>query len=860
MEIRGIRVRNIRSFESANLTLGPGTSLLWGDVGAGKTSLLHAIEMALFGFSEVDPAHLIRHRASTAEVSLTIADDAHVYVFTRRFHRRMRRGRDLFETDEKGTGLSTDGAMTRYPATELRQRAIDLLGFPDNPNPRAHSDLWRWAVYVPQERMRQILESDDSDARLETVRKALGLERYRAAAENAKLVAHDLRRDSAQQLEQAEALRQSETDLLEGEEALRSAERARADSDRGEADGRRKVAEISARLDAAQARARRLEGDRRELHELEARTKELDLTMRTRAERLSVALAKEHSMVNEVGRLKEASKEVEALRVRTEFARRAVAELTETVGRGQANLRELDVAEARRRDAQARRVQDRESLDRALAERARASAALARSEAESPRDPPVEPTTRSIAEVDSAWTGAVSVSEARAGDLHRLERSLAETDDLIARGICPQCGQAVTASAFHVHRAEVAAALDDAREEYREAIRSREALSEERATRESYERGRLAWEAVDQRRRQARSEEVRILEEIHRREASLAATERELLETESTVGRLTPRMEELRGAQERLRTAASDQERLSSELTGADRSLRELGLRTETLESLRQEIVQLRVDTEVDHARAKEWSLRQQELSRSQEGAVAVELELTSCARELESARLTVESWVGRQHRAESESESARRRIAVARARVRERERLRDSAQEVQAVAGFLTGPFRDAMLELEHRLLARAKVEFDRSFGRYFAALIEDPSFVARSDPQFNPSVEIDGELTPAEALSGGERTALALAFRLALGDVVRSLDRLHLSTLILDEPTDGFSPEQVQRMGELLRELGVPQVILVSHEAALNGIADRVVRVRKIAGASELVDEGGPAAPADPLANLQE
>jgi len=185
MQLRSIRVRNFRSFENATLALGPGTTLLWGDVGAGKTSILYAIEMALFGFAEVEPTYLIRHRATTAEVALTLSDGAHEYVFSRRFHRRMRRGRDVFELDEKGTGLSTDGHLTLYPSTELRQRAIDLLGFPDNPNPRAHSDLWRWAVYVPQERMRQILESDDAEARLETVRKALGLEKYRTAAENA---------------------------------------------------------------------------------------------------------------------------------------------------------------------------------------------------------------------------------------------------------------------------------------------------------------------------------------------------------------------------------------------------------------------------------------------------------------------------------------------------------------------------------------------------------------------------------------------------------------------------------------------------------------------------------------------------
>ncbi len=123
-----------------------------------------------------------------------------------------------------------------------------------------------------------------------------------------------------------------------------------------------------------------------------------------------------------------------------------------------------------------------------------------------------------------------------------------------------------------------------------------------------------------------------------------------------------------------------------------------------------------------------------------------------------------------------------------------------------------------------------------------------------ARVDETFAPWVDIGGQATPAEALSGGERTALALAYRLALGRTVRDAGRLTLETLILDEPTEGFSQEQTLRMGDLLEGLGLPQVILVSHERQLEGIADRVVRVRKKGGVSviEEVDQLSEASPA--------
>jgi len=148
----------------------------------------------------------------------------------------------------------------------------------------------------------------------------------------------------------------------------------------------------------------------------------------------------------------------------------------------------------------------------------------------------------------------------------------------------------------------------------------------------------------------------------------------------------------------------------------------------------------------------------------------------------------------------------------------------------------------------MEKEILAHAQAAFDRAFARYFASLVDDPALVARTQAGFIPEVLIEGEPTPAEALSGGERTALALAFRLALATVVRSLGEVRLETLLLDEPTDGFSSEQVIRMGELLGELALPQVIIVSHEAQLAGIADRTVRVRKQDGKATLDSDRAP------------
>jgi len=49
MKIKKIKLKNIRSYESQEIEFPEGSLLLSGDIGSGKTSILLAIEYALFG-------------------------------------------------------------------------------------------------------------------------------------------------------------------------------------------------------------------------------------------------------------------------------------------------------------------------------------------------------------------------------------------------------------------------------------------------------------------------------------------------------------------------------------------------------------------------------------------------------------------------------------------------------------------------------------------------------------------------------------------------------------------------------------------------------------------------------------------
>lgn len=808
-----------------------------GDVGSGKTSLLYGIEMALFGFAEVDAAFLVRHLAKEAEVRLLLEDATHRYELTRRFTRRSRRGKDVFELEENA--FAVDGAKRTYSTTELRQRAIDLLGFPDNPNPRAHSDLWRWAVYIPQERMREVLDQKPED-RLETVRKALGLEQYRTAADNALEVASDLRRTAVAREDEVQALghwAEERPRWIEVKEARRR-----------EIIASLPVSEqLRSRLADLEREAALIEAERRAIAEEEREGKALSEELAHLARRITELVRTTAGRTAEIERLR-----AEAANVPSPTERLATLRETEA-----ATLQERDALRHRHRvleDARrtlagaeaeldaARRAEASATDDqgRAQAERGEAEALLETLAREGPLREPPAPTSRSIGEIDRTLADAQSAIDRTHAEVVRLEVELKETDELLRAGVCPRCHQAVAEGAFSSHREESARALAERRGELARVEAERDRLKEERSARERYERDRDRFVQVEARRDMVRknlatldgrlSGMAQMLDDRRRAlgavtaRAAAAATdaagfpdvERDLTRIERKLDELAREVEAMLTSVERARSASDRVALLMGEAEREQRAMEEAAQRRAALTHRLSEIAKRT-------PRGPELAQQSDEIAR-------------------ERTRITSELEVSGRRIAhlESQEEEAVRRIAEADQGIAERGRVSAIVAHHRALAQWLSGPFRESVLTLEHRLLARAQDDFDRSFSRYFATLIEDPALVARCDVAFTPLVEIDGEWTPPEALSGGERTALALAYRLALGQVVRSAGRLKLDTIILDEPTDGFSPEQVSRMGELLDEIGLPQVVLVSHEGSLASVADRIVRVHKDDGVS--------------------
>ncbi len=137
----------------------------------------------------------------------------------------------------------------------------------------------------------------------------------------------------------------------------------------------------------------------------------------------------------------------------------------------------------------------------------------------------------------------------------------------------------------------------------------------------------------------------------------------------------------------------------------------------------------------------------------------------------------------------------------------------------------------------LERQVMLKVHRDFDLLFQKWFGMLVESELMKVRLDESFSPIIEQNGYETDYTFLSGGEKTAAALAYRLALNQVINNIVGVVKTrdVLILDEPTDGFSNEQLDRMRDVLDELDAKQIILVSHEDKIESFVDSVIRVEK-------------------------
>ncbi len=174
---------------------------------------------------------------------------------------------------------------------------------------------------------------------------------------------------------------------------------------------------------------------------------------------------------------------------------------------------------------------------------------------------------------------------------------------------------------------------------------------------------------------------------------------------------------------------------------------------------------------------------------------------------------------------------------------VAKKEDIKKKTERIREIEYWISEKFTSLLLFVEKQVMLTLKEEFSKLFSKWFSVLVSD-SLNARLDDSFSPIIEHQDYELDYSFLSGGERTAIALAYRLSLNQVINSmLSNIKTNDLvILDEPTDGFSSQQLDKMQDVLGQLDVEQLIIVSHEQKIESFVDNIIRISKESGVTRV------------------
>jgi exonuclease SbcC len=863
-----IRLSNFKCYADADVTLDAGVTVIHGLNGSGKSSLLEACFFALYGASALD---------RTLEEVVTIgADDAEVELwFTHgdaSFHLE-RRIRATGDEPKTATCTLETPSGTLDGVRDVEGYVTDLL--------RMDDEAFVNCAYVRQGEVNKLINASPSDRQdmIDDLLQLGKLEEYRSRAGDARLAVGEVRNSAAAQLEQLDESIAEKEDAepfetlndLQTERSEVAEEIERFEENRGEA---------SETLSDAEATLEAVEGKREELSDLAERVEELEgkiTTTESQRDELQEQ-AREHDE-----RAAELGERVESLVAETDFddaepeaveAQRAdLAERREAVqGRIQSVGQEI-TSLSKDAESQAERAEDlaeraeakREDAAELDAEAERATEKLAeREETIEELEAEIEAKREAFADAPAAFGEAeahVDALEEKLAAARERETELreelasakslvAEGEELLAEGNCPECGQPVDGSPHVDALDERQGRVEELEADLADAVEERESIEERVERAESLvdvedEVGELESqldsverlvaerrEGVTEKREGAETlrEEAEELdaEAKEAREAAEDARERAAAKREE-MGELNAEHGDLRERVERLDDLADAMDDCADAEDAAERLREKRADLADRNDERRDLLADLRerkqnLESEFDEERVEEARAAKKKAEEYLEHVESKLAELRERASEIDGRIGAVTETIEELERLRDRRESVAERV--------------DALQSLHEETETLEATYGDLRAELRQRNVD----ELERLLNETFELVYQNDSYsrIELSGEYELTVYQKDGEALDPEQLSGGERALFNLSLRCAIYRLLSEgiEGAAPMPPLILDEPTVFLDSGHVSQLAELvdsMRQLGVEQIVVVSHDDELVAAADDVVWVEK-------------------------
>jgi len=327
---------------------------------------------------------------------------------------------------------------------------------------------------------------------------------------------------------------------------------------------------------------------------------------------------------------------------------------------------------------------------------------------------------------------------------------------------------------------------------------------------------------------------LRFIDEAYRRDLT-SKLKKELVRKEHELEAIRGRLEELsarRSGLEKSIEALRVLEARKSELKARiedEKALLEQG--EKELDSAKMRLDMLRVELEDVSSKLEE--LREAEIEEARG-------ELEAKKRKLMELEARLENLKNRKELVKEKLADCEKRLKLA----EEKRRKAEVAKKLIEVVKLLRSAYRGVQPHLRTEVVKAAKFYIQRILDEISGP--EGSYMVVEVGQDYTPVVRVDGRERPITHLSGGERTLLALAYRIGMGLLIMQMRMAKpFDILLLDEPTESLGREDmsIDKMADALARLRtVEQVIAVTHSEAFAEKANHVIRVEKVDNVSRV------------------
>ena len=184
MRIETVILENIRSHVKSKISFKKGFNCLVGGLGTGKSSILYAIDFALFG----DPLgrsydYLLREGADIGKVALKFTHNGKKYIITRALRRRNNR---ISQDMEQLKFFEGEKLVASHKNEAVIEQLTAITGL--------NQDLFRELIWVRQEHLKELLDIRPRE-RQKRLDELFGLSDYEAAWKNLGELGRDYRKE-----------------------------------------------------------------------------------------------------------------------------------------------------------------------------------------------------------------------------------------------------------------------------------------------------------------------------------------------------------------------------------------------------------------------------------------------------------------------------------------------------------------------------------------------------------------------------------------------------------------------------------------------------------------------------------------